>query len=199
MLAFLIACKTESKSIMDSSTTNPDDVETVDQSNQDREPTSNEIESYGLFSAIEDGPYPMFIVTVEYPEKQSQAYFNLNIEQLHEELGDLLAMKGNYKTFYYIDSSDNLLMDMVYDGKSLYGELDPQTDDNYKNITGILSGAETETMGDLPNTIYITDASGKKMAFKEFITPEIVAQNGKTVTAYYYMKYSQDITYLKNS
>lgn len=35
----------------------------------DRELMDDEINEYGLVVAVEDGPYPMFVVTVEFPER----------------------------------------------------------------------------------------------------------------------------------
>jgi hypothetical protein len=165
----------------------------------EREPTGDEIREYGIIKTIEDAEYPMFVVTVEFPERQTTADFNINIEALPQSDSDLYALKGKYATIYYEDDSENMLMDIHFNGKTLYGKDAPEIDDSYKSITGILSGAETETAGDLPNTIYITDKDGVEMPFKEFIISEVVAKNGKTVTGYYYTRYNQTITYIKES
>jgi hypothetical protein len=189
-------CKTNSKK---TETTPKIEEEIIIQQNKngEREPAEDEIREFGIIRSIEEGQYPMFIVTVEFPDRQTKADFNLNIEAITQSSTELNSMKGKYATLYYTDNSENMLMDMHYKGKTLYEE-DTEIA-GYKSITGILSGAEKETAGDLPNTLYITDASGKKMPFDEFIISEVVAKNGKTVTGYYYTRYNQSITYIKES
>ena len=196
VFALLINCKTEAKK---PAITTDEKVETTELKGTDREPTDDEIREYGIIKSIEDGQYPMFVVTVEFPERQTKADFNLNVESIAQSSTELYNMKGKYATLYYTDLSENILMDIHFDEKTLYGKDAPEIDNSYKSITGILSGAEKETAGDLPNTLYITDASGNKMPFDEFIISEVVAKNGKTVTGYYYTKYNQSITYLKKS
>lgn len=171
----------------------------VEKKSSTREPTDDEIREYGIIKSIVDGQYPMFIVTVEFPKRQTKTDFSLNVEAISQTVSGLDSLIDTSVSFYYEDTSDNMLMDIHFKNKTLYGEYAPEIDASFKKITGILSGAESETAGDLPNTIYITDTKGYKMAFKEFITAEIVAKNGKTVTGYYYMKYNQTITYIKKS
>lgn len=201
----LFSCKTETKKATDTQTEKEvviDEKEEIKPENLpiDREPTEDEISEYGIIKTIEDAQYPMFVVTVAFPEKQTEADFNLNVEAIPQTAEDLASLQGKYITFYYSDTSDNVLMDIQFDGQTLYEDEEaPELDSSYKSITGILSGAENETVGDLPDTIYITAKDGNKMAFEDYITTEIVAKNGKTVTGYYYMKYSQTITYLKKS
>ena len=164
-----------------------------------REPTDDEIREFGIIKDVEDGPYPNFVVTVEFPERQMEANFSLNIEMLSQTHSELIEMKGSYATIYYLDEEDNMLADIHFEGNSLYGEYAPELDDSFDNFSGTLSGADTETGGDLPDTITITNTYGMSMSFKEFITTEIAAKNGKEVTAYYYIKYNQTITYLEKS
>ncbi|MBC8757583.1 hypothetical protein H2O64_23145 [Kordia sp. YSTF-M3] len=200
----LFSCKTEPKKAVDTKTEQEvvvEEKEELVEENQhaDREPTDDEISEYGIIKNIEDAQYPMFILTVEFPERQTKVDFNLNVETISQTAAHLVSLQGKYATIYYTDTSENILMDIYFNGNTLYGEDAPAVNDSYKNITGVLSGAEKETAGDLPSTVYITAANGEKMAFKEFITTEIVAKNEKTVTAYYYMNYNQTITYLKKS
>jgi len=194
----LFSCKTEPKKVVEP-TAEKENL-TKESQQVDREPTHDEISEYGIVKAIEDAQYPMFVVTVEFPEKQTEADFNLNVEAIPQTEEDLANLQGKHVTLYYVDTSDNILMDIQFNGKTLYDDEEaPELDSSYKSITGVLSGAENETVSDLPDTIYITTANGNKMAFEEYITPEIVAKNGKIITGYYYMKYDQTITYLKKS
>jgi len=176
---------------------NPKTEEVVIEKNTaTREPTDDEIRTYGIVKSIEDGQYPMFVVTVGFPKRKTSEIFNLNIEAISQTASDLERFIGKTISFYYEDTSHNMLMDIHVNGITLYGEYAPEIDASFKKITGILSGAEKETAGDLPNTIYITDTKGHKMEFKEFITSKIAAKNGKMVTGYYYMKYNQTITHI---
>ncbi len=165
---------------------------------KDREPTDDEIREFGILTNIEDGQYPQFTLTVEFPDRHSEADFNLNIESIPQSVAALNALKGKYVTIYYTDSEENMLMDIHFKGKTLYGQYAPEMDDGYKQITGVLGGADHES-GDTPSEIWITSPEGKKMLFKEFVTKEIMAKNGKTVTGYYYQRFSRAISYLKPS
>lgn len=197
LTVLLFSCKTEQKQATDNTIVEEEPVE--ESNNSDREPTNDEIREYGIVTHIEDGQYPMFVVTIEFPERQAKADFNLNIEEIPQTTSDFDSLLGNYITVYYTDNLENMLMDIHSNGKTLYGEYAPEINDSYKSITGILSDAENETAGDLPTTITITEANGTKINFKEFITSEIAAKNGETITAYYYMRHNMAITYIKKS
>lgn len=203
-----VGCKNETATPQDTSVENS--LETIEavageelrvavDSAEDREPTDEEIRGYGILKAAEDAQYPLFIVTIEFPEQQSQADFNVNIEAISQTTDYLNSAIGKYVSFYYEDTSEHIVMDLQKDGVSLYGDAAPEIDASLKSITGVLQGAETETAGDVPDTITITTTDDKALSFKEFITPEIVANNGNQVTAYYYMNYNQTITYFKQS
>ena len=94
-------------------------------------------------------------------------------------------LEGKYATIYYVDNAEDMLMDIHYNGKTLYVEYAPEIDKTFKKITGLLSGAENQTPGVLPSKTYITEKNGDNMAFKEFVTAEIKTKNEKTVTGYY--------------
>ncbi len=165
--------------------------------NGDREATDDEINEFGIVKKIQDATYPMFTLTIEFPKSRHTTDFNINIEEIPQKNIDLHALKDAYVYFYYTVDSENMLMDLHFEGKSLYKENATELDDSYKKITGILSGAEHES-GDLPSTISITNEN-KKMSFKEFVTKDIIDKNGKSVTGFYYVRNSQTITYLKAS
>lgn len=54
-----------------------------------------------------------------------------------------------------------------------------------KELTGTLSGAAETTAGDLPDEITVTGADGTAVTFQFFISPEIAAVNGQSVTLRY--------------
>lgn len=165
----------------------------------EREPTDDEIRELGKIVNIEDGVYPMFIVTIDFPERKMKMNFDLNIESISMDAGSLNELNGKYVKFYYTSELEQNLYDIHAGGSSLLGEYAPEKDPNMKEITGTLSGAESESGGDLPDKISVTDNNGKKIIFKYYITPEMVTANGKTVTAYYSARGVQTITYLHPS
>jgi hypothetical protein len=171
----------------------------VEPSEGEREPTDEEIREFGLITAIEDGPYPFFSVTVEFPERKMTVSFTVNIENLALDSAQLMALQGQYAKIHYVTKMENMLMDLRYNGKSLEEEGAAESVQTPKKITGVLSGAESVTAGDLPDVISVTDAQGRKLDFEEYITDSVVAVNGKTVTASYYTRGSQIITYLEAS
>jgi hypothetical protein len=168
--------------------------DTVQRQNAPVDSIDVEVKAYGKIKAIADGAYPMYIVTVEFPEQKKTVDLNLNVEEIAISISDLEKLRGKYAYINYKETMENRLVDIHFEGKTLYGADAPKLDASYKRVTGILSGAEQETTGDLPDALFITDSIGTKMAFKEYITPETVAKNGEKVTVYYYTNNNQTIT-----
>jgi hypothetical protein len=54
---------------------------------------------------------------------------------------------------------------------------------DWQKMSGTLTATEA-TKGDMPGTFSLKTADGKNMTFEYFITPEMVAQNGKTVDVF---------------
>ena len=165
----------------------------------DREPTDDEIREFGLIKSIEDGAYPMFIIGVNFPDRAMKVDFNLNIEAISLDVSALSSLQGKYVSLYYLSELKNSLHDIQFNEASLLGEYAPEFDSGWKQITGVLSGAGAETASDLPDLITVTDETGKKLEFEEYISQEEVAANGKTVTVFYSIRGVQTITYLKQS
>lgn len=174
-------------------------VETENTIIEEREPTDSEIREYGRVIGIEDGAYPMFIITVEFPERNIKHDFNLNNESIDKSVESLYNFMGKYATIYYLSELENFLLDIHLNGISLMGEYAPKKDTTWKTITGIFEGAEKVSGGDLPDEVSVTDKLGKKISFKQFITPEMVAANGKIVEVFYYLKGQETITYIRTS
>ncbi|PLX10430.1 MAG: hypothetical protein C0598_10430 [Marinilabiliales bacterium] len=160
------------------------------------EPSDDEIQEFGIITEIEDSAYPVFNITVEFPERQLQAGFYLNIEAINLQMDELYELLDKYATIFYTSDEDNDLTDMKLDGISLFGEYAPEEDYSSDNITGILSGAESVTMSDLPGKIYITDENNRIFEFEWYVDEMMVKANGKKVTAYYYSTYRNSITHI---
>jgi len=161
----------------------------------DRELRENELREYGRVLAIEDGVYPMFIVVIEFPEKGTEKEFNLNIEAIDTDVEELQAMNGRYVTLYYTSDLRNNLFELTADEKEIVGvkAIDP----GWKNVRGVLEGADAETTSDLPDTIAILSENGKRTEFPCYITPEMVEVNGSEVSAVYGVSGVETISYLR--
>ncbi|KAF0183052.1 MAG: hypothetical protein IV086_02055 [Hyphomonadaceae bacterium] len=137
-------------------------------------------------TAVTDAGYPMFAVTATVPGQPAPLELLLNAEEA--DLGGVepASLAGKAVTLGYASKDEPSLVDIRAEGHSLLGTAAPKSDDPaWTVVTGTLGGAATPTAGDLPDTIEIADAQGVKHAFDYFITPEIVAANGKQVTGYY--------------
>jgi len=160
-----------------------------------QEPTDDEIQEFGIISNIEDSGYPMFIITIEFPERQMTLDFNLNIEAISLDMGQLYELQNKYITFYYSSDEDNDIHDIFFNNSSLLGEYAVDID-GCKKIKGILSNADSETMSDLPDVFFVTDEEGYRVAFTYYITQKLVEANGKEITIYYSSRYFNNITYI---
>lgn len=153
-----------------------------------REAGANEVAVTGAVSRIEDGGYPMATVTVE---RDGQAPLSLTINQEDVDLGGKAAsdFQGKVTAVIYSTAPQN-------DLKSIAAAR-PNAPAAAGAVTGVLSGAEAVSAGDLPDTLVVTDAAGKAVEFPYFITPEIVALNGKQVTAVYETSPQNRIVYMR--
>lgn len=163
----------------------------------EREPTDNEIREYGILTSIEDAPYPMFSIDVEFPEREMSMSFSFNVEESSLDMEALMAMKGKYATMYYVIEDDPQIESIVKECEPVWGEINPDSN-GIKEITGVLSGASAVS-GDLPGILTITTRDGTVMEFEHFIEDAVVAVNDEEVTIFYYEHYMNKITYLKAS
>ena len=194
-----INCKTETKKepVVETEKVEVEKELTIVEDDGFREPTDDEIREFGIIKEVEDSQYPMFSITVEFPERKSEASFNLNVEKITLNQNQLYELKGNYATFYYVEEEETMAMDIHFKGKSLQGEYAPEIDDSYKSITGKLSGADSLS-GDNPGKITITNEE-ESMIFEYFVDDDTMGVNNNEVTVYYYSKYINLITYLQKS
>ncbi len=171
--------------------------QTSNSSNDAMELGENEIQEYGLITQIEDGIYPMYIVTMELPERKITRDFNLNIEAISQNAEDIPQLVGNYATIHYTSIFESNLLDLQLNGKSVLGRQVALNDSSFKKVTGTLKGATALTPGDLPGNISVINKDGKIELFPCYITSEIVAINEQEVTAIYNERGVETITYIK--
>lgn len=163
-----------------------------------REPYDDEIREYGRVVGLEDGPYPMFAISIEFPERKLFRDFNLNIEAISLNVEELNNLQNQYVTLYYTSELDVNLYDLQLNGKTVLGP-DAFLSDNAKEFTGILTGAEAPTESDLPDKLTITSPEGEPLILKYFVTEEITTANNQEVTAFYSTRTLEKLTYLEPS
>lgn len=135
-------------------------------------------------TSIRDAGYPMFVLAVQLPDRPAPMEILLNAEAA--DLGDIEREEfvGKDVVLTYEVVAENDLFDLRDGDLSLLQDAAPRAP-HWKEVVGVLSGAEHSTGGDLPDTIAVTDAAGAKVEFEYYVTPQISATNGKQVTAWY--------------
>ena len=156
------------------------------------------IRDYALIEKYQDGAYPMFIVTMDFVEKNFKQDFDLNIEAVSIDAETLNNLVGKYVTFYYTSEWVEDINDLYFKGKSLSGKYAPELDKEWTVLKGTLSGAASLS-GDLPSLITITNSAGESMNFEWYVDDEVMKANGKEVTAYYSGRAINTIIEIKTS
>lgn len=156
------------------------------------------INEKGLLKEVEDAGYPIAVLRIEFPERGFEEYFTVNFEETKStNINKLRSWVGKYVSFDYESDLENALIDIQVKGKSILGEYAPELTPEMMKITGVLKGADEETPGDLPGRVSITTKEKEVYEFDYFVTPEMVALNGKTVTAYYEERTANTIKSIK--
>lgn len=101
-----------------------------------------------------------------FPEREMKGSFTLNVEAIEQDVDALLKLENQFVTLYYLSELENNLMDVYAEKQSLSGDDAPELDSEWKSVTGILKGAQTATVGDLPDEVSITDTEGNMLLFK---------------------------------
>jgi len=186
---FITACKqTSSQS------------ETTESAETDQMMDDEIITELGLLKNVEDAGYPMAVLTIEFPERKFEESFLLNLEAVEGTDNAMLSgLVGKYVSFEYTSKLENALMELQMNNKSLLGGEKFTPEEDTKEITGILGGVASATGGDLPDEITITTDEDNTLTFKFFITPEMVAANGKKVTGFYTERTENNIVSIKAS
>lgn len=198
LLTILASCtsnKQEETTDTDQTELSSDNPEITD---DEREPTDDEIREFGKITSIEDGAYPFFSITVEFPERKMIESFGFNVENNPLSVEELMAMEGKFATLYYTSELENSLIDIHLNGQSLFGEAAPELWPELKTFIGVLTDAVLVS-GDLPDEILVIDSDRNELEFELFVTEEVVAANNKEVTVYYDVSGVSTITYLSVS
>ena len=147
--------------------------------------SDSQLES-GIIKEAEDAGYPLVSLTIKFPQRNWEESFKLNVEEIKGvSQQQILNGIGKPVGIAYTKEMNAALMDLQSEGKSIFSIPTSANERQLKKISGILSGAENSTAGDLPGLITITSGDKEKVSFQYFITPEIVRYNGKKLTALY--------------
>ena len=158
-----------------------------------------EISAFGKIIRIEDGPYPMFSVTMAFQDQEVKRTFNLNIEDISLDINGLNNLEGKNVNIKYLTETKVDVIDIHINGSSIHGENARNVlDSNYRTFTGILTEAD-EASGDLPSDISVVNESGEQIHFEYFVNPSMFIANNKTVTAYYDYRTTETITFLNSA
>jgi hypothetical protein len=161
-------------------------------------PDGEPVHETGILKSVEDGGYPFYTLEIEYPDLNKSETFSLNIEEVEGlDPQKLNKAKGKAIDFTFIIDISNALLDLREKNNSILGDTEVLLTPETKKVTGVLSGAENVTEGDLPGKITITPATGEPVDFEFFISPEIVVKNKKTLTAFYEQRTQNVITELE--
>jgi hypothetical protein len=160
-------------------------------------PNGELVHETGLLKKYEDGGYPFATLTIEFPERKFEESFTLNLEEVKDIKPENLSKSiGKYLDFSYVSKFENALMDIQNNGKSIFKTDAIPVTKEMKNITGLLTGANEITGGDLPNKITVSN-NQETLEFEYYVTEEMVKYNGKTITVFYEERTSNDLVEMK--
>lgn len=163
----------------------------------EREPNDDEIREYGLITDLEDAAYPLFTVTVSFPERKMENQFYLDESKAElnpPNSGDFI---NKYATLYYVIETSSDLMDIQLNGESLLGQYAPEVDSEWFETEGFIRNATAPTTSDLPGELILELGIDKFMSFGYYLTEEIVAANNKKVKVFYQEREREKITYME--
>lgn len=137
----------------------------------------------GQLTEVEDAGYPMAFLSIVPTGQPSKVTINFNQEIAPAfKIEDVSKMLNKNVVASYEEKIEMVAIDIQVGGKTIVGtEGAPMPD--WQKMSGTLTATEA-TKGDMPGTFSLKTADGKNMTFEYFITPEMVAQNGKTVDVF---------------
>ncbi len=143
---------------------------------------------------LTDAGYPMYAVTVRVEGYSEPIEMLLNDQGT--ELNGLQpdALAGQSVALVVITENRDNLMSMTWEGRELFASEGFEMPADAMSVTGVLEGAAEPTGGDLPDVLTINLPDGTFTELEAFITPEMAAANGQSVTARYVVRPTRSIT-----
>jgi hypothetical protein len=147
---------------------------------------------------IEGEDYPRYsaILTPAAGDEAVELYID---DSEADSVGDGIAsLNGKAVLAYYTVDGDNRLGALTAEGKEL---LDPnpyfEAETEIRSITGVLTGVNPPTQGDLPSLITVTAPDGQSVEFEYFVYDPLPDYEGKTVTARYVFETRNGVTWVR--
>ena len=134
---------------------------------------------------VTDAGYPMYAVTARVEGYEGPIDLLLNDQGA--DMGGLSpdGLAGQTVTLGVITERRNALAALTLNGQPLIEPTDAAVDSTALTVTGILEGAAAPTTSDLPDVLTVAGDDGRIVTFEAFVTPEMTAGEGQTVTATY--------------
>ncbi|WP_025743303.1 hypothetical protein [Aquimarina pacifica] len=153
----------------------------------------DEVKELAIVQKVEDGPDAgTFGITCHFIDRETTETIYVNSENnifydpTPSELVGKTVMVG------YLNMNVTKVH-RFYGDKDEVREVKPE----WKILKGILKGAESETISDLPNQVTIELEDGSNMVFDYYIDRNTISLNNKTVTAYYTSEETKEVSSLK--
>ncbi len=159
----------------------------------DRDNNDEALNESGILVSVEDGAYPFYALTIEFPKNQARLSFTLNAEEVQVDIAALTDSTGEYISFDYTSDLEPMVMELELESGFVMDTENRHDLRAYKTARGLMGGAVL-TMGDLPGTFFLEDAEGRRSYFEEYITEDMMAGLGRDVIVYYEMRSRNIIT-----
>jgi hypothetical protein len=144
---------------------------------------------------VTDAGYPMFAVTARVEGYADPVEMLLN----HQDSQELNSVEPNDlagQTVVITVVTQNLpaLMSMTYQGQEVFASPGFGPPADAQSITGVLDGAAAATASDLPDVVTVSAPDGALLALEAYVTPQMVAANGQSVTVQYVVRPTRSLT-----
>lgn len=144
---------------------------------------------------VTDAGYPMYAVTARVDGYAEPIDMLLNDQGAELNGLDPDALAGQTVSIAVITENRAALLSVTVQGTEVFAsQPDLVVPPEAVSITGVLDGAAAPTAGDLPDVVTVTAPDGAPLPLEAFVTPEMAAADGQTVTAVYEVRPMRSIT-----
>ena len=162
-----------------------------------RNARENETVLNGKLNGIANVSELIYTLTIEDESTGHLLDFETNLQDIGLSKRELKKKVGKNLKVYFETNAKPTLVDLHFRGASIYGANAPKQSDEWKDITGQLTGADAITPQDAVGNIAILVTDGKIMVFECIVTQDIAAINNQEVTVFYQNTSANRVTYLE--
>jgi hypothetical protein len=144
----------------------------------------------GVLLSFEEAGFPYYGLEVGPPGAAAGDQGNLSIGGMTVDAGGTInsdvvrPLIGKQVEVRYAVTPEQGMVDLTVNGEVI-DTGGPAPSGGAMTIQGVLTGAESETAGDLPSELTVTATDGTSVTFETFVGEKVVAANGRTVTLRY--------------